>query len=377
MVRAEQLKECFKSLIGWKQHYNSDAEINEELQESQSGEYYQDFHPALSLNIIKQSLERGRDLNEYLTTKTQTAITQLLNDVGMKRQADGVKDLLLSETLLNKFGWANDRILPEGRFVGFMFELVNSFGLNLTLQSIGMQISQAQELKIYVYHSSQIEPIVIKTLNVTKPIAWNWLAEAIQLYRNDEQVQAGTYYVGYYQEDLTGQAINYTNFDWNKGYCGTCDGGVMRRVWNSIRNYVYFRPIYVPAASLSIDRFMFDSRAVQIDNTKSWGMNFKIGVGCDLTNFYCDNRMQLKNALGLKVSYLILQDIKFSQEFNSINEDIKALIINDLEGDKDTYNFGIASKLKQELKNVVMNTTGLGKDCLPCNDNTGIEYGQA
>lgn len=377
MTRANDAKECFKTLIGWKQHYDNSITISDDLQESESGEYYQDFHPALSLNYIAQSIEKGRSLDEYLNTKVEAGITQLLNDVEAKRKEQGVKELLFTETLLNKYGWADDKIYPDGRFVGFMFELRGSIGLNLILQSIGFQLSQAQELDIYVYHSSQIEPIATIPFNIAKPISWNWLGEAINLYSNDGDLQGGTYYVGYYQADLTGQAINYTDFDWNKGYCGTCDGGTMRRIWNKITQYVYFRPIYVPAANLSIDRFMFDARAVQIDPTKSWGMNFKISVGCDLTNFYCDNKMALKNALGLKVAYLIMKDISYSQEFNHINEDLRALIVNDLEGDKDTYNFGIPSKLKQELKNVIMDTSSLGRDCLPCIEQNGIEYGQA
>lgn len=377
MVRANDVKECFKTLIGWKPHYSDEVQIGSELQQSDSGEFFQDFHPALRLNLIQQTLERGRDINEYLNTTTETAITQLINDIEAKRKADGVKELLLSETVLNKYGWANDKIYPESRFVGFMFELNDSFGLNLILQSIGFQLSAAQELNVYVYHSSQIEPILIKPVNIATPISWNWLSEAISLYRNNEQVQGGTYYVGYYQDDLTGQAINYTDFDWNKGYCGTCDGGVMNRVWTRLTKYVYFRPIYVPAGNLSEDRFMFDTRAVMIDPKKSWGMNFKIGVGCDLTNFLCDNRMALKNALGLKVAYLILRDIEYSQEFNSINEDLKAQIVYDLKGDKDTYDFGLAAKLKQEIKNVVMDTSGLGRDCLPCQADSAPDYGAA
>lgn len=377
MVRTSEIRECFKNLIGWKQHYNSEIVINPDLMITESGEFYQDFHPALSLNLIKQSLERGRDLNEYLATKTDTAITQLLNDVDSKRKEQDVKDLLVNETVLNKYGWANDKIYNENRFVGFMFELTNSFGLNLIIQSIGMQLSLVQELDIYVYHSSQLEPIEVKTLNIDKPISWNWLTESISLYKNNDQVQGGMYYIGYYQSDLIGNAINYTDFNWNKGYCGTCDGGTMHRVWNKIKKYVYFMPFFVPEENIGDNRTMFDAKAVQVDNSKSWGMNFKIAVGCELTNFFCDNRMALKNALGLKVAYLILQDIKFSQEFNGINEDLKALIINDLEGDKDTFNYGIAAKLSKEIKNVVMNTSGLGRDCLPCQDYNAPTTGAA
>ena len=61
MIKSE-IKDCLFSLIGFRQHYNADAEIDPALTESDSGEFYQDLHPALQLNIIKQSLERDRVL---------------------------------------------------------------------------------------------------------------------------------------------------------------------------------------------------------------------------------------------------------------------------------------------------------------------------
>lgn len=379
MTNSEITKDCFKNLIGWKQHWNNEVEINNELQQTETFEYYQDFHPALQLNIISQSLEKGRDINDYLTEKVDTGITQLLNDIEQKRQAKGVKDLLVSETLLDKYGWANDGIFNEQRFVGFMFELVDQAGISLLIKSLGFQLSIAQTgFKIYLYHSSQIEPLEIYEIDVTKPIAWNWIDKEIELGSRTKEIQGGTYFVGYYQDDLFGTAINYTDFNWEVGACGTCDGGKLRSAWNRLHKYISFMPFYVPKANLSVDRFMFDVRSVMIDPNKSWGMNFKLSVACDLTTFFCENRKHLKMALGLKVTHLILNDIKFSQQFNYINEDIKNLIIRDLEGDKDTFNFGIAAKLNKEINNVYLDTSGLNKSCLPCSDTGGIDsYGAA
>lgn len=378
MTNSKETKACIDKVLGWKQHFNDEIQIAEELTETETGEYYQDFHPALQLNVIAQTLDRDRDLDDYLVEKVETGITQLINDIESKRQSKGVKDLLATETLLNKYGWANDTIFNENRFVGFLFEPTEATSLSVIIKSLGLQLSIAQEkLKIYVYHSSQLEPLTINEVDVTKPIAWNWIDEEIQLFSRDKNLQGGTYFVGYYQDDLLGQAINYTDFDWNRGHCGTCDGGKMRAVWNNIKKYTRFMPIYVPAPSLNEDRFMFDENAVMIDPHKSWGMNFRISVACDYTDFYCVNRKHLKNALGLKVAYLILQDIKFSSQFNYVNDEMKNLIIRDLEGDKDTHEMGIAVRLKKEIENVYLDTSGLNKFCLPCSDTGGVDYGVA
>lgn len=378
MTNSIDLKACLKNLIGWKEHFNNEITIPEKLKESETGEYYQDFHPALQLNIISQTIDRERDLGEYLEEKVETGITQLINDIDSKRQSKGVKDLLASETILNKYGWANDTIFNESRFVGFLFEPTEATSLAVVIASLGLQVSIAQdELNIYVYHSSNLEPLAVNTVKIEKAISWNWIDKEIELYSRNKEVQGGTYFIGYYQEDLLGQAINYTDFDWNKGHCGTCDGGKMRGVWNNIKKYTKFIPIYVPAPSLNEERLMFSENDVMIDPNKSWGMNFRISVNCDYTDLYCMNRKNLKNALGLKVTNLILQDIKFSQQFNYINEDMKSLIIRDLEGDKDTHETGINLKLKKEIENVYLDTSGLNKYCLPCSQTGGVDYGIA
>lgn len=379
MTNAEQTKECFKNLIGWRQHYNSEVVINDELQKSETSEFYQDYHPALQLNIIQQSLEPTRDINQYLAEKVETGITQLLNDVEAKRQENGVKDLLATETILDKYGWANDGIFNENRFVGFMFETIQKTGISLIIQSIGLQLTVGQDnLKIYLYHSSKMDPLEVREVDVSKAISWNWINEAMELASRSKEISGGTYFLGYYQEDLLGMAINYTDFDWNRGACGTCNGGKLRSAWANIQKYASFMPFYVPAANLVEDRFMFDERAVMIDSTKSWGLNFKVSVACELTDLFCSNRKHLKKALGLKVTYLVLNDIKFSQQFNYINEDMKNLIIRDIEGDKDTLNVGIAARLSKEINNVYLDTSGLNKYCLPCSDKGGIDsYGAA
>lgn len=389
MTNSNETKICIEKVLGWRQHYNNEIQIEEDLTVSETGEYFQDFHPALQLNIISQTLERGRDLSEYLKEKTQAGITGLINDVETKRIAEGAKDILASETLLNKYGWANDGIFNEGRFVGFMFETTESTSLAVLIKSIGFQFTIEQPiilegepqtetggLDLYVYHTSQLEPLLVKKMDIAKKVSWNWIDEEIALHSRNKNIQGGRYFIGYYQADVLGQAINYTDFNWLNGHCGSCDGGKMRTVWNKIKKYTEFMPIYVPSQNIDPERLMFDENAVMIDHYKSWGMNFKISVACDYTDFLCNNRKHLKNALGLKVAYLILKDIKFSQQFNYVNEDMKNLIIRDLEGDKDTHEMGIALQLKEAIKNAYLDTSGLNGICLPCSEQ-GIDYGVA
>ena len=54
MYRAEAIKKKFIHLLGWRQNYNtSEFAIKESLTESETGQYYQDIHPLITLDNIR------------------------------------------------------------------------------------------------------------------------------------------------------------------------------------------------------------------------------------------------------------------------------------------------------------------------------------
>src|SRR5690606_36674249 len=103
-------------------------------------------------------------------------------------------------------------------------------------------------------------------------------------------------------------------------------------------------PIYVPFGNYEEGK-MFDMNDVIYCSNQSFGLNLKFTVQCDLTDFFIQNKFVFKNLLALKVVYKILQDMKFSQQINYIEENIKMMIIRDLEGDIDTKLLNIPTQL--------------------------------
>lgn len=54
MYRAEAIKDNFIHLLGWRQNYNtSEFSISEDLTKSETGQYYQDMHPLITLDNIR------------------------------------------------------------------------------------------------------------------------------------------------------------------------------------------------------------------------------------------------------------------------------------------------------------------------------------
>ena len=52
MIRIPDIVTALKPLVGWRQSYNPAEAINNELLMSESGLYYQDAHPLMTLNNI-------------------------------------------------------------------------------------------------------------------------------------------------------------------------------------------------------------------------------------------------------------------------------------------------------------------------------------
>lgn len=65
MYRADTIKEKFLHLLGWRQNYNTaDFAISESLTESETGQYYQDIHPLITLDSIR-SISPDYRFNKY------------------------------------------------------------------------------------------------------------------------------------------------------------------------------------------------------------------------------------------------------------------------------------------------------------------------
>lgn len=379
MFKSETVEECFSKLLGWSNHYDLTEipALAETMNESETGEFFQDYHPALRLDLIKACLPPNRQLEEYLKEQTENGITQLLNQIITERKYQGyARKTLATETLLHGYGWAKDTIINESRFVGFRITPTAQTGLNIALKKIGFQFTLEQtDLDIYLYHSSKLEPLKTFKFTSTKPMDWHWVEEEIDMIAENDEYAGGSYLIGYYQDDINGQAINFTDFNWKTGPCGTCDGGVRRNHWRKFNEYASVLPIYVPAPSLNAERNSFDYRDTIVDYDKSYGMNLRITAECDLTNFFCEHRFSLKKALALKVTYLILKDMSFSQQINSVEENLKMMIIRDLEGDKETNYINIVDQLLEEIQAVNFDHSGLSMPCLPCTNTKAPIYG--
>lgn len=380
MYNTEKAKKCLAGLIGWQDHYDTNEipSLPDDLKKSETGEFYQERHPALRLDLIKATLPNNRDLAEYLKAVREGAVTEILNDLAESKElAKTSKTVVANDVIYNTEGWINDVIINESRFVGVRFRVMQTIGLKAVINRIALQLTQAQnKLPIYLYHSHKAKYLAKLEYTTTQGGQFNWLEIAKELHADDEDLSGGSFFLGYYQDDLAGQAVQYKKLNWRSGYCASCDGGVRQARYTSITRFVAMQPFYVPQNSLANDRdFMFDPSAVIEVDDNNWGFNFNISINCDLTNFWCDNRKSLKNILALRVTIKVLKDIQFSQQINHVEEQLKMMIIRDLEGDKETNYVNLYQQYARAVKALKFDHSSISKVCLPCSVNSGVTYG--
>lgn len=380
MFDTAKARECLKGLIGWRNHYDLTEipALSAELKESETGEFYQDEHAAMRLDLIKACLPQNRNLEEYLKETEEAAIVSVLNDLAETKEiAKTSKEIVANDVIYNSEGWINDTLLNESRFVGIRFRLKHQIGLKAIINRIALQFTQAQtDLTLYLFHSHKTEAIAQITYNSTQNGSFEWLEVSQELHADDANLSGGSFFLGYYQDDVTGQAVRYKKLNWKNGFCKTCDGGVRQARYKSVSKYVEMQPFYVPNASLSATPSnMFDPEDIMETDDNNWGFNLNISINCDLTNFWCDNRKSLKKVLALKMVIKVLRMVQFSQQINYVEEQLKNMVIRDLEGDKETNYINLHQKYERAKKAINFNHSSIAKICLPCDTNSGVSYG--
>lgn len=107
MYRIEDIYNGVKSLVGWEQHWDSSSEIAEELTVSESGLYYQQAHPLLTLENMRAVMPSGwtNGFDAYLEKVTKAGIVKAMQTFFSKKvDAKVTRNLLEHRSLFNGVG---------------------------------------------------------------------------------------------------------------------------------------------------------------------------------------------------------------------------------------------------------------------------------
>lgn len=266
MIRIPEIVTALMPLVGWRQAYNPSEAIDRTLLQSESGLYYQDAHPLMTLtnimaamphnfffqypewnmitefnkgtkvrhggivwvalqdNIGKEppasdfnddfSNDFGGDywlaynfVSDYLTQQMQAGITQTIQTfLQIKGLLRETKDLLERRTFFDGAGRLTNLQQNQGKLVGFEINPVRAMGVTAKIERIGLQMTGATGVvRVYLFHSSQVDPIKVADLEFTKEnggFQWFDMKDWYMPYISKDTNSGGSWYLVYNQNDL-------------------------------------------------------------------------------------------------------------------------------------------------------------------------------
>lgn len=424
MIRIADIQDEMLHLVGWKQSYDlSDIMLSSNLTQTESGMYFQQIHPLLTLDNLRsiapdfqnynwqvhdankayksgevvriddslykalQDVPAETDIldseywtetnpfSEWLEEKTKASIVKLVNKfINMKLADKATKSLIENRILFDGTGRLTNEIENRNRLVGFEIDTVRSKGVTVKIDKIGLQMTKPGSYTIYIFHSSNPEPIYTLTFEKTKANSLEWFKpkdDILLPYESANTDAGGSWYLVYKQSELpeNAQAI-YKDRDWSTGPCKACSRSefLAYQAWS---RYIEVHPFYI-----SEDE-EFDPEIMNFTYDKNYGINLEVSAYCDLTDFIIKQRAMFQDVLSKQVAIDFLREFAYNPNVRTNRHSINASkldILTELDGDSNSMRqSGLSYELDIALKALSISTQGLDRVCLPCVNN-GIKY---
>ena len=272
MLRAKHIQDSLLGLVGWKQtdDANPDLLLSSNLLGSESGLYYQQAHPLLTLNnmasiapdfsdytkpeydtaatypkdqVVKVSTTvdetttvkyfkaiedvpvnmkpevtegwpnywiETSPFSEWLEDKTRSTIYKAIYQYLNEKQNKGTyKNLLEDRILFDVTTRISDKITNTESLVGFEVLPARAKGVTIKVNKIGLHFSMPGTYKVYIMHSSKQAPVHTLTFTKTQANTCEWFkTEGLYLpyIESEDGTVAGSWYICYLQSELPTQS---------------------------------------------------------------------------------------------------------------------------------------------------------------------------
>lgn len=432
MVRANDIQEKLLHLIGWEQNYDtSDLKISDALTVSESGLYFQQIHPLLTLqnmsciapdfknitfpeynsekeyskgNIVDyqgtqyKALQKAQGkqpdieseywvetnlFSEWLESKTKASIQKAIARYCNEKTAEGTnKPLCESRTLFDGTGRLVDTVKNKKNLVGFEIVPVRAKGVTAKINKIGLQFTKAGEYILYLMHSSMDAPVKIIKLNKIRDNSAEWFTvdDLYLPYQSEDNDAGGSWYLCYFQSELPegSQAIR-KNKDWSKEPCGSCSRRELL-AWMAWSKYLEIHPFFVNEELVNTEDeslHLWDVENNQYTYDNNYGLNLEVTVSCDITDFIVEQRMMFQDVIAKQVAVDMLREFAYNSNVRTNRHSINASrldILYEVDGDSSSMKkSGLSYQLDMAFKAIKLSTSGIDRVCLPCR-NDGIKY---
>ena len=435
MIRLQDIQNALLPVVGWQQDYNPQNQIDDALTQSESGLTFQGAHPLCTLANVRAIMpddylykypnwnnhtvyqpgakvkhtnklwiaknanvgaepDQNPDywaeynmVSDFVRQLTVNGInTAVQNFIQEKQLQQETKNLLERRTFFDGAARLAATIDPTGKIVGFEIVPVRAMGVTTKIERIGLQMVGATgTVRLYLFHSSQVAPMKTIDLAFTNTKGgFQWFTPTAPIYLpyipgddGNGNDAGGAWFLCYNQNELPAgmRALNVSK-DWSVEPCQTCLGGSIES-WRQMTKYLQVSPFGIHAP-LDFAEYpeMFDIGQIGYTNTMNYGMNVEISVGCDISDFIISQRAIFATVIQKQVAANVLRTIAMNPDVrvnrNQVNVTRDELLY-ELDGAPTGRASGLGYELKQAYRALELDTRGLDRICLQCN-NHGVKY---
>lgn len=431
MIRANDIQKALLHLIGWQQSYDTtNLKIADSLTESESGLYFQQVHPLLTLesmsciapdfkniefpeyedkeylkgNIVSHNdklmkliqdsnkaenifiapdnteyWEETNLFSEWLENKTKASIQKAISRFAVEKNAGKTYTTLCeNRTLFEGTGRLVDTVKNRQNLVGFEIVPVRAKGITTKINRIGLQFTKPGTYKLYLMHSSRAEPVqTIELAKKNTSFEWFTLADVYLPYQSEDNDAGGSWYLVYKQSELPeGSMAIRKDRDWSKGPCKACT----RREylsWMAWSKYLEIHPFYINEEAVPDEIALWDVENNVYTYDNNYGINLEVTVACDITDFIIEQRMMFQDIIAKQLAVDMLKEFAYNSNVRTNRHSINASridILYEVDGNSSSMKqSGLSYQLDMAYKAIKLSTSGISRICLPCG-NGGIKY---
>lgn len=411
-------------MVGFRNERGDNA-LSDMMCESESGLYFQDEHPLLTLDNLRNTAplelntivqewradheyskgeivkyndelkyiaqrntteaptindwENIGDFDVYLHSKVNASISKVVTRWMEEKKTElATKTLLDNRYLFSNAGRIADTIEKKGRIVGIELQTPRYASVSTKISKIGLQMKGKSKTKLYLFHSSNPNPI--KTIEVERTqdgmMQWFAMDDIILPYVSESNDAGGVWYIVYWEDDLGEMQAIKKDYDFAKQPCSTCNQYEYNN-YEAWSKYLGVSPFYAMPSDKE-SRTLWDIEDNIYTNACNYGMNLQVSVECDLTGFVVEQKKIFANAISKQFALDMLSTMYYNGNerinFTAQNGNFEKIAF-DIEGDSQSrYKGGIRHELDKAIQALKIETNGIDKICLQCRKR-GIRVG--
>jgi hypothetical protein len=335
MIRPDRVKAELFGGVGWRQGVISGYPVIDAANlASSSGLYYQDGCSFVTTeNVYDNQQEVGAsdaNFNAYLTQLQESAILEVCQKID-----NNESDFVQSVNLYPYEKSFSDTITHSGRFVGFEIERRKSVNMLGKIGWVEVAFDTAATFNLYLYNSNKPNAPIV-TQEVTTVAGESVVVNLDDWYiADDNTFKGGTFYVGYFEDDLGAAKAYAKNWEASQYQRGTKCHNVYQ--------------VSLEHSGTAIDV------TSNISPSDTFGLNIGIDIYTDYTELFIRNRAMLYQAIQYQVAEKVFHLISTSSRFNAnerANESDKQEMAFEVYGNKELGIEGVNGKLTRTINNL-------------------------